>query len=351
MVVKRLRQQKGAVLWPSFLLTAVFLMVVWLVALIAVKACGIRLFGIELAFSWCHLDQPAAMTQAEKEDLRQQTLLDEITRLEQALLDPDRCPQTIAEPEPEPEPEPEQQAKVCPDNREIRKPVEIRFVIDASRSMRYSLNAPRELELQAMRLWQQIGATTLIDLLNLPMLTQQAEMIERRLEEDFGGPSRMAFTQRAIEQAIDSAPPGPIGTTVFYSCDNVVNYDATENREQLKQFVNRIQPDQGTALAKAIRLGAQALAKRQEDGPVNMVLISDGAESCNMDPCAEAKQAKRQLPGLVINVIDLVGTPALRCVSEATNGFYRVRPENADISSLERTLREAAGYEGDGLCQ
>jgi len=86
------------------------------------------------------------------------------------------------------------------------------------------------------------------------------------------------------------------------------------------------------------------------DDPVNMVLVTDGADSCGGDPCRVARALKRQKPGLIINVIDMSQTDRLSCVAQVTGGRYRQSRGN-DVEALTRAIANASGYEGDGQCR
>ena len=79
-----------------------------------------------------------------------------------------------------------------------------------------------------------------------------------------------------------------------------------------------------------------------------MIVISDGRESCRGDPCDVAKRLKKQMPGLVINVLEITRRPVIKCVAEVTGGFHRLIGDRID---LEGAVREAAGYEGQGFCR
>ena len=52
--------------------------------------------------------------------------------------------------------------------------------------------------------------------------------------------------------------------------------------------------------------------------------------------------------GLVINVVDLAGWTDVKCIAQATGGFYKSGAGGIDLQPM---LREAAGFEGEGMCR
>jgi Mg-chelatase subunit ChlD len=90
-------------------------------------------------------------------------------------------------------------------------------------------------------------------------------------------------------------------------------------------LVARIQPEQGTPLARGLERAGNML-----DGvgvPGVIVVVTDGEDSCGGDPCAVAKALKRKKPNLKINVIGVGGSGKGRCMAEATGGrFVTPRP-------------------------
>ena len=82
--------------------------------------------------------------------------------------------------------------------------------------------------------------------------------------------------------------------------------------------LNGVIPVAGTPLADGISKAGAML-----DG-VNrvsvMLVVSDGLESCEGDPCAVARELARGKPHLKINVVDILGSGAGDCLASATGG-------------------------------
>ena len=96
------------------------------------------------------------------------------------------------------------------------------------------------------------------------------------------------------------------------------------------QIVNAITPRGRTPLTAAVAQAAEFLSYR--DNPATVVLVSDGVETCQADPCALAAQLERQGVAFTAHVIgfDLSSEEheQLACIAENTGGIF-VPAENA----------------------
>ncbi|UFH58356.1 vWA domain-containing protein [Sulfurovum mangrovi] len=88
--------------------------------------------------------------------------------------------------------------------------------------------------------------------------------------------------------------------------------------------VNAISPKGKTPISRAIRKAAEALKYTEEKATV--ILISDGKETCDPDPCGTAKALKQEGIDFVAHVIgfnvDRKTDEELQCIAEATGGEY-----------------------------
>ncbi len=164
----------------------------------------------------------------------------------------------------------------------------------------------------------------------------------------------MEVAQQTLANAIAQAPPAvSIGMAVFNDCSGVQDLGTFDDarRQELTSLVAQQSPRNGTPLAQAILTGlGKVQGGRTVDDPANILLVSDGMDSCGGDPCAAAALVRQQRPGVAINIVDLGASDDLRCVADTTGGFYK-QAGRADLAELERTMREAAGYEGQGVCR
>lgn len=262
-------------------------------------------------------------------------LPERLAGLESALSDAtDALPRfTTACTVPEPESTPLDPKLVahCPQGV-AKRPDELLIVIDASRSMRDSIKTPAELSIGIHRAWER-GDWRRRD--------QIARMIGL-----IPGPSRMQVTHEIVKDVIGNAPPDmSLGLISFHNCHRIRRHGPVgfAARPDLMRRVDQIRPTEGTALGAAIdTIGRTIKGGRDADDPVNVLLISDGLDSCSADSCAAARNLNRTHPGVAINVIDLSGFQALACVSEATGGVYTSRGDKVDLHELTEATRNSA---------
>ena len=78
--------------------------------------------------------------------------------------------------------------------------------------------------------------------------------------------------------------------------------------------------------------------------PAVMVILSDGKESCNQDPCAVARKVAQRKPLLTINVVDITGTGAGNCAARATGGkVYTANNADEVKAMMHRATEQVRG--------
>ncbi len=112
--------------------------------------------------------------------------------------------------------------------------------------------------------------------------------------------------------------------------------------------VNSLVPRGRTPLTEAVRLAAETLGYR--DNPSTVVLLSDGIETCDADPCALAAELERTGVGFVVHVIGFdVAEPEaqaqLACIAEATGGLYLAAGNAAELSAALTDVAVQAALE------
>lgn len=94
-----------------------------------------------------------------------------------------------------------------------------------------------------------------------------------------------------------------------------------------------------TPLAASLRKAAEAL--RPAEAPATVVLVTDGVETCEGDPCAVAAEIKRAAPGFTAHVIGFGLSreegAQVACIARNTGGSYR---EAANAAALDAALAE-----------
>jgi Mg-chelatase subunit ChlD len=223
-----------------------------------------------------------------------------------------------------------QQAKVlCPGVRKKEITPQMALVFDASGSMEEVLfpDASIERRLAAM----ERGG---------PMMQLGARWQRAQLKQQYPHwPSRMRVAKQATTRIIRDLPEDvDVGLVKVANCPAARNagFFPPNQRGALLHQIRRLRPRMGTPLASGIAQAANML-----DGvtrPAVMVVISDGRDTCNGDPCAVARDVAKKKPKLIINVVDITGAGAANCAAQATGG--RVFKAN-NAQQLNQVMRRA----------
>lgn len=283
-----------------------------------------------------------------------------LLRCEPAPEAPERAETQEPRPELEPEPEPQEQLAECAPALRAARTTETVFLVDTSSSMEFSIDLPASMDRElgdaaraAKAMRDRIARGDFMAALQSGAVFQREEQAWKAAL-GHPGRNRIEVAREIVVDAIRKAPGDlDIGLVSFVEC-NARGHGTypPAARQSLIGAVQALRSDAATPLARAIESAAGSLAGGDDaDDPVNIVVLSDGQDSCEGDPCAAAARAKSRKPGLVINIVDLSQTGDLKCVSDATGGFYRRQDGDVDLADLSRSLREAAGYEGEGLCR
>ncbi len=117
--------------------------------------------------------------------------------------------------------------------------------------------------------------------------------------------------------------------------------------ERIRAAVDAVVPKGKTPLSNALRAAAGQV--KSADGRGNVVLVSDGIETCGADPCAVAAELKKARVGLVAHVIgfdvaDPVAKAQLQCIARATGGVYLdARNAGGLTTALTRVVEATKG--------
>ena len=168
-----------------------------------------------------------------------------------------------------------------------------------------------------------------------------------------GAVRRIEQVRRALERVLpDIAPMRNLGLIVFgpgdrQACENVdVRLRPGPNSaSRIMSEVSGLQPYGQTPLTGAVGAAAEVLHFR--DHPAVIVLLTDGEETCRGEPCALARELKRQGRDVTVHVIGYMlrfaSEPSTgqfaRCLSENTGGMF-ISTETTDelVAALRKTL-------------
>jgi Ca-activated chloride channel family protein len=145
----------------------------------------------------------------------------------------------------------------------------------------------------------------------------------------------------------DWKPEDELGLVVYGhrqkgSCDDieVMREPGQLDAAAYMRSVKSITPKGKTPMTAAVKMAAEALKFTERNATV--ILVSDGIETCDLDPCAVAEELEKLGVGLVVHTVGFgLDNPEakgqLQCMAEKTGGIS-VTAENAD--ELEAALKK-----------
>ncbi len=110
--------------------------------------------------------------------------------------------------------------------------------------------------------------------------------------------------------------------------------------------VNSINPKGKTPMTEAVRMAAEALQYTEKKATV--ILVSDGIETCDADPCAVAEKLAKTGVELKVHTVgfgldDQGAVAQLKCLAEKTGGTFTTANNEADLQkALAKTVKAEA---------
>jgi Ca-activated chloride channel family protein len=151
----------------------------------------------------------------------------------------------------------------------------------------------------------------------------------------------------------DWDPNTDLGLTVYghrrkADCDDIESVIPVSpmNKSKVEGKLREISPKGKTPLSRAVIHAADELKYTEEKASV--ILVSDGIETCDLDPCEVAKQLEEKGVNFTAHVIgfDIKEEEAkkqLRCLAENTGGKFMSAKDAATLkSSLAEAVQEVA---------
>ena len=257
---------------------------------------------------------------------------------------PERAPPPPPPPPP-PAPPPKPVAKpvvtidnaknLCPSDRPPELAPEMVVMFDSSGSMELNISATAEDEKWLGQLKQRAGR---------PGFRPSPSEIAR-YEQLTAEPTRISIARQATIGVVQRLPRDvQTGLVVAETCptaNNMGRFSASQ-RGQMINRLSQLTPKGGTPLGDGLYEAGQLVDGVTREAMI--LLVSDGAESCNGDPCYVAQQLKKVKPHLKINVVDIGGTGAANCVAAATGGKVYTATSVKELNiSLDRAAQDALG--------
>jgi len=204
-------------------------------------------------------------------------------------------------------------------------------------------------------------ALSILLLCLLPAATQAGEKSRVMLVLDASGSmwgqidgvAKITIAQKVIGQLLDTLPPEQeLGLTVYGhrrkgDCSDIETIlpPAPDQRAAIKAAVDAISPKGKTPLSAAVIAAAEALKYTEE--PATVILISDGKETCQRDPCAVGRELEKTGVNFTAHVIgfdvsDPVAKAELQCLAQETGGTFRTASNAAELGEALKVVAAPA---------
>jgi len=151
------------------------------------------------------------------------------------------------------------------------------------------------------------------------------------------GPKRIDLVREGLAGAL-MASGERVPAVTFQGCGSLNVYPP----DRAVAAIRSLRPNGGTPIAESLQRAARLLPQDGRGRHGNIVLVTDGTESCRGDPCGVAQQLKADNPDLVINVVDIVGATPIQCVVDATGGTVYQRTNDVDLARILAPAMDSA---------
>jgi Ca-activated chloride channel homolog len=159
------------------------------------------------------------------------------------------------------------------------------------------------------------------------------------------GVNKIVIAREVIAELLADMPDDTsLGLTVYGhrergSCTDIetIVAPAPFTRDRILEVVNALNPRGRTPMADAVLAAARSLRYTEE--PATVILVSDGIENCNPDPCAMARALEEAGIAFTAHVIgfDVAAEPEARaqmqCIADGTGGRFLTADTAAELSA------------------
>jgi len=166
------------------------------------------------------------------------------------------------------------------------------------------------------------------------------------------GEAKIAIARRAVSDLLDTLPENvEIGLTAYGhrrkgDCGDIESLVpvGAQSRPAIRAAIEAIQPKGKTPLSDAVRAAAEELKYSEEKATV--ILVSDGRETCEADPCAVGLLLEETGVDFTAHVVgfdisDADDEAQLRCLAENTGGDFVSASNATELrEALERVAAE-----------
>jgi Ca-activated chloride channel homolog len=168
------------------------------------------------------------------------------------------------------------------------------------------------------------------------------------------GKSKMDIAKAVVGRIVKSWNPADELGLVAYghrtkgSCEDieVLREPGTLNSTEYMTSVKGLNPKGKTPMTQAVRVAAESLQYTEKKATV--ILVSDGIETCDADPCAVAEELAKAGIDLKVHAVgfgldDKGAVAQLKCLAEKTGGTFTTANNEADLQkALAKTVKAEA---------
>ena len=165
------------------------------------------------------------------------------------------------------------------------------------------------------------------------------------------GKAKITIAQEVIGELLQSLPADQeLGLTVYGhrrkgDCSDIETMIAPggDTRAAIGSAVNAITPKGKTPLSAAVIQAAEALKYTEERATV--ILVSDGRETCELDPCEVGRKLEESGVDFTAHVIgfdisDAKDRAELQCLAEETGGTFRTASNASELNDALQVIAE-----------
>ena len=174
-----------------------------------------------------------------------------------------------------------------------------------------------------------------------------------------GGTAKITIAKEVLTGLIQELPDDTVVGLVAYGhrrkgdCNDVEQLIALKalNKEAMIAQVQKLNPKGKTPISRSVRLTAEKIKHLEDE--TTIILISDGKETCDPDPCALVKDLKASGIKFVMHVIGFDVTKEerkqLECMAKAGGGTYYTADNAGEFLAAAKELVKVSTFTGGYL--
>jgi len=173
------------------------------------------------------------------------------------------------------------------------------------------------------------------------------------------GTAKIAIAKEVLTGLVRDLPDDAVVGLVAYGhrrkgdCDDVEELVALGplDKEKIVGRIQDLSPKGKTPISRSVRLTAERIKDLEDE--TTIILVSDGKETCDPDPCGLVKELKAAGIKFIMHVIGFDVTEAereqLECMARAGGGEYYTAGNAGEFLAAAREVVEAPAFTGGYL--